>query len=224
MARAYYIIDLGPGAGVEGGDVVASGGLKQILSNKLSATGIELSRQRDPDQLLGQERSTVLPLIEGEGKKKTPSLVFKNLSKNNLKNLSVSIPLGRFIAVSGVSGSGKSTLVRECILPDLNNAIKSVRKNQAVQGCEKIKFVHEVDQSPIGRTPRSIPATYIGFFDAIRQLFSKVPEARMRGFSPSRFSFNSAEGRCPECKGAGKVKLEMNFLPPAFMKLSLIHI
>ena len=218
MARADYIIDLGPGAGVEGGDVVASGGLKQILSNKLSATGIELSRQRDPDQLLGQERSTVLPLIEGEGKKKTPSLVFKNLSKNNLKNLSVSIPLGRFIAVSGVSGSGKSTLVRECILPDLNNAIKSVRKNQAVQGCEKIKFVHEVDQSPIGRTPRSIPATYVGFFDTIRQLFSKVPEARMRGFSPSRFSFNSAEGRCPECKGAGKVKLEMNFLPPAFMK------
>ena len=218
MARADYIIDLGPGAGVEGGDVVASGGLKQILSNKLSATGIELSRQRDPDQLLGQERSTVLPLIEGEGKKKTPSLVFKNLSKNNLKNLSVSIPLGRFIAVSGVSGSGKSTLVRECILPELNNAIKSVRNNQAVQGCEKIKFVHEVDQSPIGRTPRSIPATYVGFFDTIRQLFSKVPEARMRGFSPSRFSFNSAEGRCPECKGAGKVKLEMNFLPPAFMK------
>ena len=218
MARADYIIDLGPGAGIEGGDVVASGSLKQILSNKFSATGIELSRQRDPDQLLGQERPTILPLIEGEGKKKTPSLVFKNLSKNNLKNLSVAIPLGRFVAVSGVSGSGKSTLVRECILPELNNAIKSVRKCQAVQGFEKIKFVHEVDQSPIGRTPRSIPATYVGFFDTIRQLFSKVPEARMRGFSPSRFSFNSTEGRCPECKGAGKVKLEMNFLPPAFMK------
>ena len=218
MARADYIIDLGPGAGVEGGDVVASGGLKKILSNKFSLTGIELSRQRTLDQLLGQKRSTAPPLIKGGSKKKTPSLVFKKLCKNNLKNISVAIPLGRFVAVSGVSGSGKSTMVRECILPELQNALKSVRKCQSVEGYDKIKSIHEVDQSPIGRTPRSIPATYVGFFDTIRQLFAKVPEARMRGFSPARFSFNSAEGRCPECKGAGKVKLEMNFLPPAFMK------
>ncbi|MEE2615580.1 MAG: excinuclease ABC subunit A [Verrucomicrobiota bacterium] len=221
MTRADYIIDLGPGAGVDGGDVVASGGLKQILSNKFSLTGIELSRQRAPDKLLGQERSTNPPLIKGGGKNKTPSLVFKNLCKNNLKNLSVAIPLGRFVVVSGVSGSGKSTMVRECILPELQNALKSVRECQTVEGFEQIKSVHEVDQSPIGRTPRSIPATYVGFFDTIRQLFAKVPEARMRGFSPARFSFNSAEGRCPECKGAGKVKLEMNFLPPAFMKCEL---
>ena len=221
MTRADYIIDLGPGAGVDGGAVVASGGLKQILSNKFSLTGIELSRQRAPDKLLGQERSTNPPLIKGGGKNKTPSLVFKNLCKNNLKNLSVAIPLGRFVVVSGVSGSGKSTMVRECILPELQNALKSVRECQTVEGFEQIKSVHEVDQSPIGRTPRSIPATYVGFFDTIRQLFAKVPEARMRGFSPARFSFNSAEGRCPECKGAGKVKLEMNFLPPAFMKCEL---
>ena len=221
MTRADYIIDLGPGAGVDGGAVVASGGLKQILSNKFSLTGIELSRQRAPDKLLGQERSTNPPLIKGGGKNKTPSLVFKNLCKNNLKNLSVAIPLGRFVVVSGVSGSGKSTMVRECILPELQNALKSVRECQTVEGFEQIKSVHEVDQSPIGRTPRSIPATYVGFFDTIRQLFAKVPEARMRGFSPSRFSFNSAEGRCPECKGAGKLKLEMNFLPPAFMKCEL---
>ena len=217
MARADFIVDLGPGAGVEGGEVVASGTLKQILRNKNSVTGLELGRQRDGGQALGQARSTNPPLAKRGGKNKTPSLVFKNLRKNNLKNLSVAIPLGRFVAVSGVSGSGKSTMVRECVLPELKAALKAKRGNRSLEGLEWIKAVHEVDQSPIGRTPRSVPATYVGFFDTIRQLFTQVPEARMRGFSPARFSFNSAQGRCPECKGAGTVKLEMNFLPPAFM-------
>ena len=126
------------------------------------------------------------------------------------------MPLGRFTAVTGVSGSGKSTLVRECILPAVRAELKTRRKKN-IEGMVQIKAVHEVDQSPIGRTPRSVPATYVGFFDNIRQLFAQVPEARMRGFGPARFSFNSPQGRCPECKGAGIVKLEMNFLPPAFM-------
>lgn len=217
MARADFIVDLGPGAGVEGGEVVASGTLKQILRNKNSVTGLELGRQRAGGQALGQVRPTNPPLAKRGGKNKTPSLVFKKLRKNNLKNLSVAIPLGRFVAVSGVSGSGKSTMVRECVLPELKEALKAKRGNRSLEGLEWIKAVHEVDQSPIGRTPRSVPATYVGFFDTIRQLFAQVPEARMRGFSPARFSFNSAQGRCPECKGAGTVKLEMNFLPPAFM-------
>ncbi|HIL72889.1 MAG TPA: hypothetical protein EYG44_01530 [Verrucomicrobia bacterium] len=138
------------------------------------------------------------------------------MSKNNLKTVSVAVPIGRFTVVTGVSGSGKSTLVRECILPAVRTALKAKRK-KTIEGIEQIKAVHEVDQSPIGRTPRSVPATYVGFFDIIRQLFAQVPESRMRGFGPARFSFNSPHGRCPECKGAGIVKLEMNFLPPAFM-------
>ncbi|MEC8972470.1 MAG: excinuclease ABC subunit A, partial [Verrucomicrobiota bacterium] len=167
---------------------------------------------------LGQARPTAPPLIRRGAslKNKTPSLVFRGLSKNNLKNVSVAVPLGRFTAVTGVSGSGKSTLVRDCILPAVQAALNAKRK-KTIDGSEQIKAVHEVDQSPIGRTPRSVPATYVGFFDTIRQLFAQVPEARMRGFGPARFSFNSPQGRCPECKGAGIVKLEMNFLPPAFM-------
>jgi excinuclease ABC subunit A len=128
--------------------------------------------------------------------------------------------------VTGVSGSGKSTLVRECVLPCLIEALKkrrtehrtlSTEHGARLQGFDSIQSVHEVDQSPIGRTPRSIPATYVGFFDDIRQLFAQIPEARLRGYTPSRFSFNSAQGRCPECEGSGSIKLEMNFLPAAFV-------
>ncbi|MDP6793984.1 MAG: ATP-binding cassette domain-containing protein [Verrucomicrobiota bacterium] len=218
MARADHIIDLGPGAGVEGGQVVATGSLKQILRNKQSLTGIELARQNDRGQALNQARPTTPPLTRRGAslKNKTPSLIFRGLNRNNLKNISVAMPLGRFTVVTGVSGSGKSTLVRDCILPAVQADLKAKRK-KTIDVIGQIKAVHEVDQSPIGRTPRSVPATYVGFFDTIRQLFSQVPEARMRGFSPARFSFNSAQGRCPDCKGAGIVKLEMNFLPPAFM-------
>ena len=148
-------------------------------------------------------------------------LTLKNASANNLKNLTVRFPLNRLVVVTGVSGSGKSTLIRECLLPAVQSALKKRKSNAGttnLSGYESLQAVYEVDQSPIGRTPRSIPATYVGFFDTIRQLFAQVPEARLRGYSPARFSFNSAQGRCPECDGAGSVKLEMNFLPPAFVK------
>jgi excinuclease ABC subunit A len=149
-----------------------------------------------------------------------PTLTLRNAAANNLKQITVNFPLGRFVVVTGVSGSGKSTLIRECLLPELQAVLdrKSSGKSKNLSGFESLKSVYEVDQSPIGRTPRSIPATYVGFFDDIRQLFAQVPEARMRGYSASRFSFNSAQGRCPECEGAGQIKLEMNFLPPAFVR------
>jgi excinuclease ABC subunit A len=153
--------------------------------------------------------------------------MLQDASVNNLKNLAVRFPLNRFVVVTGVSGSGKSTLVRECLLPAVETALKRNARNSKpesrigspqVAGHELLKAVYEVDQSPIGRTPRSTPATYVGFFDDIRALFAQTPEAKMRGYTMSRFSFNSAQGRCPECEGSGVIKLEMNFLPPAFVR------
>jgi excinuclease ABC subunit A len=154
-------------------------------------------------------------------------LKLHNASANNLKNLTVQFPLNRLVVITGVSGSGKSTLVRECLLPALQTKLArpgklAARSRQSgtpgVTGFESIKAVYEVEQSPIGRTPRSTPATYVGFFDDIRNLFAQIPEARLRGYTAGRFSFNSAQGRCPECEGAGMIKLEMNFLPPAFVR------
>ena len=216
MRRADHIVDLGPGAGVHGGTVVASGTLKELAKHPESITGqCLLAEKKYP------ARGTRRPM------KGTAKLTLRGASENNLKNLVVEFPLGRFVVVTGVSGSGKSTLIRECLLPALQTALakksssKSSRNTQNAKhlaGHESLKAVYEVDQSPIGRTPRSIPATYVGFFDDIRALFAQVPEARMRGYSASRFSFNSVHGRCPECEGAGQIKLEMNFLPPAFVR------
>jgi excinuclease ABC subunit A len=259
MRRADYIIDLGPGPGVHGGEVVATGTLAELLRHPESVTGKCLRAHRKfPTR---GERRTVAQIrnpkpetrrkaeirslkVEGRSARtdigqslltSAPTgearwLTLKGATKNNLKNLTVRFPLGRLVLVTGVSGSGKSTLVRECLLPALKASVtrhasqstghqSSVISNQSsVTGFDSIQAVYEVDQSPIGRTPRSIPATYVGFFDDIRQLFAQVPEARLRGYSPSRFSFNSAQGRCPECEGAGTIKLEMNFLPPAFVR------
>jgi excinuclease ABC subunit A len=261
MRRADYIIDLGPGPGVHGGEVVAAGTLAELLRHPASVTG-KCLRARKKFPTRGERRavrrvqsleSKVQSRAAGEGSLKSEGrspkaerspksevrsaveegpdwLTLRGAAKNNLKDLSVRLPLCRLVLVTGVSGSGKSTLVRECLLPALKSrftqhaarntqhATRIRSPSSALTGWESLQAVYEVDQSPIGRTPRSIPATYVGFFDDIRQLFAQVPEARLRGYSPSRFSFNSAQGRCPECEGAGTIKLEMNFLPPAFVR------
>ncbi len=246
MRRADHIIDLGPGAGVHGGNVVASGTLAELMRHPESITGQCLRAKKsfptrgsrrpvsDSNTYPTRRDSSALVLSEvapafskysivAPRPANSPNewLVLKNASMHNLKNITVRFPLNRFVVVTGVSGSGKSTLIRECLLPALLAELKNPKakiKNSNLSGREFIQAVYEVDQSPIGRTPRSIPATYVGVFDVIRQLFAQLPEARLRGYSPSRFSFNSAQGRCPECEGAGNIKLEMNFLPPAFVR------
>jgi len=242
MRRADHVIDLGPGAGVHGGQVVASGTLAELAKHPESITG-QCLRAEKQFPARGERRATAvgpasrLASAKKEvraGRDACPTLTLRHAAVNNLKNLEVHFPLGRFVVVTGVSGSGKSTLVRECLLPAVESALavgrasaratppksrgRSRKRPPHLSGFESLQAVYEVDQSPIGRTPRSIPATYVGFFDDIRALFAQVPEARMRGYSPSRFSFNSAQGRCPECEGAGQIKLEMNFLPPAFVR------
>jgi excinuclease ABC subunit A len=238
MRQADFIVDLGPGAGVHGGQVVAAGTLAELMRHPESITG-QCLRTKKNYPTRGKRRETSLKSKVQSPKSGDKSLLtsaatgtnwlmLRNADKNNLRKLTVKFPLGRFVAVTGVSGSGKSTLIRECLLPAVTEAVKKQKKARTlgsaqseglqVTGIESIQSVYEVDQSPIGRTPRSIPATYVGFFDDIRKLFAQIPEARLRGYSPSRFSFNSAQGRCPQCEGAGTIKLEMNFLPPAFVK------
>ena len=222
MRQAGHIIDLGPGAGVHGGKVVARGTLSELMAHPDSLTGACLrARKKYPRR---GARRPVDAKTGGLSRKACPRLVLKRAAVHNLKNLTVGFPLNRFVVVTGVSGSGKSSLVRDCLLPAIRRCLDRPDKVESIQEpngilahFESIKAVYEVDQSPIGRTPRSIPATYVGFFDEIRQLFAQTPEARMRGYSASRFSFNSAQGRCPTCDGAGTIKLEMNFLPPAFV-------
>jgi excinuclease ABC subunit A len=215
MRRADYIIDLGPGAGVNGGEVVACGTLKELMEQGQSVTA-KCLRSHKSYPARGARR----PVAAGA---KQPALILSGAKLHNLKNVTVRFPLHRFVCLTGVSGSGKSTLLRDCLLPGVRARIARSKKAIAdgagrVSGAEQLRAVYEVDQSPIGRTLRSIPATYVGFFDDIRQLFALTPEARLRGYSAARFSFNSAHGRCPECLGAGTIKLEMSFMPPAFVR------
>jgi excinuclease ABC subunit A len=235
MRRADFVIDLGPGAGTFGGEVVAAGTLSELLRNPESITG-KCLRAHKTYPSRGKRRP--VNLKSGPA---TQWLMLEHARENNLKDLAVRFPLGRLVLVTGVSGSGKSTLIRECLLPAVTEGLRAAKQQRRekpgpevsrithhasrithhsplVTNFDSIQSVYEVDQSPIGRTPRSVPATYVGFFDLIRQLFAQIPEARLRGYSPSRFSFNSAQGRCPECEGAGTIKLEMNFLPPAFVR------
>ena len=214
MRRADYIIDLGPGAGANGGGVVACGPLRELMQDKDSVTARCL-RARKSFPAGGRRRPVDA---------RTPRLRLRGAKANNLKNLAVAFPLRRFICLTGVSGSGKSTLLRDCLLPALRRQLRTPHlppakpaPGLAVSGAGAVRAVYEVDQSPIGRTPRSVPATYAGFFDEIRRLFAQTPEARLRGYSAGRFSFNSPQGRCPGCLGAGQIKLEMSFMPPAFV-------
>ncbi len=206
--QADKIIDLGPGAGRQGGFLIAEGTVSEIKKNKNSLTGDYLSKRRS------------IPLYKSHYNKKKPVLSLKGLKANNLKNIDIDIPLSCLVGVSGVSGSGKSSLVTDTIYPLLANAINKTQRPVGaysnVYGVEHIERVIQINQKPIGRTPRSNPVTYIGVFQMIRNFFSQLPSARMRGYTPGSFSFNVPGGRCENCKGAGSIKLEMRFLPNVF--------
>ncbi len=209
MHAADHIIDMGPGAGEHGGYVVAEGTLAQIKANPQSLTGQFLSGARRIE--VPTERRT------GNGK----SLLIRNARENNLKGIDVRIPLGKLVVVTGVSGSGKSTLINEILYKrlaqTLNRAHDRPGQHDGIDGMAALDKVIDIDQSPIGRTPRSNPATYTGAFTTIREIFSQAPEARLRGYLPGRFSFNVKGGRCEVCKGEGILTIEMNFLPDVYV-------
>ncbi len=208
MMEADHVIDMGPGAGRLGGEIVAEGTAKEIMKEKKSITG---------DYLSGR-KSIPLPKTRREAKEKIKLI---GAAENNLKNLDVEFPLGVFTAITGVSGSGKSSLVTETLYPTLSNALNGSKlkcgKYKDIKGAFFLDKAITVDQSPIGRTPRSNPATYVGVFTPIRDLFSRTEEARARGYTPGRFSFNVSEGRCENCEGDGLIKIEMHFLADVYV-------
>lgn len=209
MLAADHIIDVGPGAGIHGGEIVAQGTAQEIMANPNSQTGLYLSGKKKIE--VPKERR------KGTGK----FLTVKGAAENNLKNLSVKIPLGQFVVVTGVSGSGKSTLVNEILYKslavNLNHARKKPGKHKSIEGLENLDKVINIDQSPIGRTPRSNPATYTGLFTDIREVFANTNEAKIRGYKAGRFSFNVSGGRCEACAGDGIIKIEMNFLSDVYV-------
>jgi excinuclease ABC subunit A len=209
IRTADWLLDIGPGAGIHGGKVVASGTPEQVIANKDSVTGAYLSGRRKI--AVPKKRRT------GNGKE----LVIRNARENNLRNLDVRIPLGELVVVSGVSGSGKSSLINDILakelLARLHRASTVPGKHDDIEGIKQLDKAIIIDQSPIGRTPRSNPATYTGLFTPIRELFAQMPEAKLRGYSAGRFSFNVKGGRCENCAGDGIIKIEMHFLPDVYV-------
>lgn len=217
ILAADYVIDIGPGAGVHGGRIVAQGTPQQIMANPDSITGKFLSGVEKidiPEKRVKKDPTRTLSVIGATG--------------NNLKNVTLNIPVGLFTCITGVSGSGKSTLINDTLYPiaqnELNGAENSdIAPYKAIEGLSYFDKVIAIDQSPIGRTPRSNPATYTGFFTAIRELYAGVPEARARGYTPGRFSFNVKGGRCEACQGDGMIKVEMHFLPDIYVACDQCH-
>jgi excinuclease ABC subunit A len=214
MRAADHIVDMGPGAGEHGGHVVAEGTADEIMAVAESATG----------QFLSGERAIEIPRA-----RRTPAgyVDIEGATQHNLKKVNVKVPLGVFTCVTGVSGSGKSTLVNEVLYKAVANKLHRAKlrpgAHRRVTGLDQLDKIISVDQSPIGRTPRSNPATYIGLFDQIRELFSKTQEARARGYKPGRFSFNVKGGRCEVCRGDGQIKIEMHFLPDIYVPCEQCH-
>ena len=216
IRTADWIVDIGPGAGEHGGRVVVSGSYEELIASKESITGAYLSGRKSIE--IPKERRAVDPKRQ---------LVIKGAKENNLKDIEVSIPLGLFVSVTGVSGSGKSTLVNDILYTTLANKLNGARlvpgRHRTVTGIDQLDKVVHVDQSPIGRTPRSNPATYTGVFDKVRALFAETTEAKVRGYQQGRFSFNVKGGRCENCSGDGTITIEMNFLPDVYVPCEVCH-
>lgn len=215
MIAADYLIDIGPGAGIHGGKIVSAGTPEEVMADPNSLTGQYLSGKK------------FIPLPLERRKSDGRYIEIKGASENNLKNVNVKIPLGMFIAVTGVSGSGKSTLINEILhkslAQKLNNAKTKPGEHKEIKGIEQLEKVIDIDQSPIGRTPRSNPATYTGVFDDIRDVFASTNEAKVRGYKKGRFSFNVKGGRCEACRGDGIIKIEMHFLPDVYVPCEVCH-
>jgi excinuclease ABC subunit A len=216
IRTADWVVDIGPGAGEHGGKVVVSGSYEDLIASEESITGAYLSGRKSIE--IPSQRRPVDP------KRK---LVIKGAKENNLKDIEVEIPLGLFVSVTGVSGSGKSTLVNDILYTTLANKLNGARlvpgRHRTVTGIDQLDKVVHVDQSPIGRTPRSNPATYTGVFDKVRALFAETSEAKVRGYLQGRFSFNVKGGRCENCSGDGTITIEMNFLPDVYVPCEICH-
>ncbi|MBU5555044.1 excinuclease ABC subunit UvrA, partial [Enterococcus sp. S157_ASV_20] len=215
MMASDYLIDVGPGAGHLGGEIVAAGTPEEVAKNPHSLTGQYLSGKK------------VIPVPKERRKGNGKAIKVTGASENNLKNVSVEFPLGEFVAVTGVSGSGKSTLVnqilKKALAQKLNRNSNKPGKHKSITGYEAIEKIVDIDQSPIGRTPRSNPATYTSVFDDIRDLFAQTNEAKVRGYKKGRFSFNVKGGRCEACRGDGIIKIEMHFLPDVYVPCEVCH-
>jgi excinuclease ABC subunit A len=215
IRRADWIVDLGPGAGDHGGEVIAEGPPEEIIDHPLSLTGAYLSGRR------------FVPIPEKRRNGNGKHLVMKGARQNNLKNVTLDIPLGKFVCITGVSGSGKSSLLIDTLYQTLARQLHGARTSpgdfDSLEGVDQIDKIINIDQSPIGRTPRSNPGTYTGVFDTIRDLFAELPESKMRGYKKGRFSFNVKGGRCEACSGQGQIKIEMQFLPDVYIPCDVCH-